>query len=246
MRIASTRGQQRIKSNWKEYMTQPNILALETATDACSVALMVNGALFSCYELAPKQHTHRIFPMIDTLLAQANLKLNAIDCLAVGKGPGSFTGVRLGISLAQGLAFGLKLPLFGVSTLEALAYQIRENNHHIIPALDARMGEVYTGVYQVQDQALVLMEREQVGSPQTLFHFTEKYPQAVAIGSGWETYYPTHDALARERHPHALDIAKIVATRWQKGEKGAPANALKPTYLRNDVAKKAQPFHSLT
>jgi tRNA threonylcarbamoyladenosine biosynthesis protein TsaB len=207
-------------------MKLPNILAIETATHACSVAILVEGKSYQVYEYAPQQHTVLIFPMIEEALKQANLTLQEIAYIAVGKGPGSFTGVRLGIALAQGLAYGLKLPLFGISTLEALALQAIESAKYVIPALDARMGEVYTGVYALNENELLCIEAEQVCSPEKLFDLMKRFPDALGIGSGWDAYHPTQENLLKERHPHALDVAKIAQSRWQKGERGEAPSEL--------------------
>lgn len=220
-------------------MKLPAILAIETATHACSVAILVNGHSYHAYEYAPQQHTVLIFPMIEEVLKQANITLQDIDYIAVGKGPGSFTGVRLGIALAQGLAYGLNVPLFGVSTLEALAAQAKEVAQYLVPALDARMGEVYTAVYEVEADKLICLESEQVCSPATLSDLMKRFPTALTMGSGWDTYYPTQEGLLVDKHPHALDIAKIALLRWQKGERGEAPSDLVASYLRNDVAKKA-------
>ncbi len=128
------------------------ILAVDTATENCSVALMVGNDVISRCEYAPREHTTKILPMVDTVLAEGGLKLNQLDALAFGRGPGSFTGVRIGIGIAQGLAFGADLPMLGVSTLAAMAqgsYRLHQSEQ-VLAAIDARMGEIYWGQYQRQ------------------------------------------------------------------------------------------------
>ena len=98
-----------------------NYLALDASTEACSVALQVNGKIFSRYELCPQSHSLRLLPMIDDVLNEAGIKLAALDGLIFGQGPGSFTGVRIGVGVAQGLAFSANLPVVGVSSLQAMA-----------------------------------------------------------------------------------------------------------------------------
>lgn len=126
------------------------ILAVDTATENCSVALIMGNEVIARCEYAPREHTTKILPMVDSVLAEAGVKLNQLDALAYGRGPGSFTGVRIGIGIAQGLAFGADLPMIGVSTLAAMAqgsYRT-EQAEQVVAAIDARMGDVYWGQYQ--------------------------------------------------------------------------------------------------
>lgn len=97
------------------------ILAIDTATEACSVALWNDGNITSHFELCPREHTQRILPLVQDILTAGNVTLTDIDALAFGRGPGSFTGVRIGIGIAQGLALGANLPMIGVSTLATMA-----------------------------------------------------------------------------------------------------------------------------
>lgn len=97
------------------------ILALDTATERCSVALLVGNTVYSRSEIAPRDHTKKVLPMVDEVLKEAGVTLQELDALAFGRGPGSFTGVRIGIGIAQGLAFGADLPMIGISTLAAMA-----------------------------------------------------------------------------------------------------------------------------
>lgn len=93
------------------------ILALDTATEACSVALYNNGEITADFAVTPREHTQRILPMVQAVLAQQNLSLRDLDALAFGQGPGSFTGVRIGVGIAQGLALGAELPMIGVASM---------------------------------------------------------------------------------------------------------------------------------
>lgn len=119
------------------------ILAIDTATEACSVAVWNQGEIHALFELCPREHTQRILPMVQQVLAESGLALNQLDALAFGRGPGSFTGVRIGIGIAQGLALGADLPMIGVSTLQTMAQGARRVSGaaRVLAAIDARMGK---------------------------------------------------------------------------------------------------------
>src|SRR5262245_12294997 len=131
---------------------KPKLLAIETSTEACSAALYSTKGCLWRFEIAPKAHASLLLPMIESLLAQAQLSLDQLDAIAVTRGPGSFTGVRIGIGVAQGLSYGLNLPVYEVSTLDALALEAMSHvgieSATIVVALDARMNEVYAALYQ--------------------------------------------------------------------------------------------------
>ena len=119
------------------------ILAIDTATEACSVAVWNQGEIHALFELCPREHTQRILPMVQQVLAESGLALNQLDALAFGRGPGSFTGVRIGIGIAQGLALGADLPMIGVSTLQTMAQGAWRVSGaaRVLAAIDARMGK---------------------------------------------------------------------------------------------------------
>lgn len=119
------------------------ILAIDTATEACSVALWNNGTTFAHFEECPREHTQRILPLVKTILTEGNTALTDLDALAYGRGPGSFTGVRIGIGIAQGLALGADLPMIGVSTLATMAQGAwrMTGATRVLAAIDARMGK---------------------------------------------------------------------------------------------------------
>ena len=126
-------------------MKNITLLALDTSTEACSVALWHKGEKTHLDELAQRTHTKRILPMVDELLANSGINLKQVDALAFGRGPGSFTGVRVGAGIAQGLAFGADLPVIAVSNLTAMAQAAFELHQaeNVVAAIDARMNEVY-------------------------------------------------------------------------------------------------------
>lgn len=224
-----------------------NLLAIETSTESCSVALLrVDGLrenLFERSELAPRRHAELVLPMAEALLREAGLQRKQLDGIAVGRGPGAFTGVRLGVSVAQGLAFALDLPVMPVSSLAALAMQAPDDDAGILALIDARMGEVYAGAFKRgADGLVVAMDDERVCAPQEL-----SWPSATAwsvIGSGWGAY---GDVLAprftrppdwaeADHYPQARDVARLAAPLLAAGH-GVPPDQALPVYLRDNVAK---------
>ncbi len=223
------------------------LLALETATEACSAALYLDGEVAERYQIAPQQHNKLILPMIESLLAEAGLSLKHMDALAFGRGPGSFTGVRIAAGVVQGLALGSDLPVAPVSTLAAMAQEAfaGTNDDYAFPCIDARMGEVYFGVYRrggdgfaepagleaVADAGLVIVPEEAFGH---------------GIGSGWGTYEAVLSEKLGEhrlagilagRFPRAAWIARLGVEVFRRGECVAAEDA-QPVYLRDKVAKK--------
>lgn len=222
-----------------------NLLAIETSTESCSVALVHGDQLIARSELAPRRHAELVLPMANALLAEAGLGRQALDAIAVGRGPGAFTGVRLGVSLAQGMAMALDLPVVTVSSLAALAMEAPDDGSDaaILAVIDARMGELYVASYRRhEDGSLLALDAERVCTAQSLV-----LPVADAwhvVGSGWGTY---SDAL-RERlagsvilsaegacFPQAVRVAQIAVGEFRAGRAHAPELAL-PVYLRDKVA----------
>ena len=215
------------------------LLAIETSTEACSVAVYADGQVFARHELAPRRHTQLVLPWADELLAEAGLAKSQIDGIAVGRGPGAFTGVRLAIALVQGLALALDRPVLPVSTLAVLAMQGQGEN--ILAAIDARMGEIYLGAFVRDADGLV-----SAAGPEVLCAPSEApIPDAPmqGVGSGFAAgdgalvtrlgeQLPEFDANAL---PHARDLASLAVRAWQRGEAIA-ADALEPAYLRDKVA----------
>ncbi len=226
------------------------LLAIETSTEACSVALWIEGQVRERYEVAPRRHTELVLPWADELLAEAGIGKSQLDAIAVGRGPGAFTGVRLAIALAQGMAMALDKPVVAVSTLAALAMRIPargqdrsgDSEEHLLAAIDARMGEVYLGMFRRDaGQLLVPIGEEWMASPAD--------PQ-VPVGHRWlgaGTGFAAGDnalvaALGGTLQdcdagalPHAADVARLAALAFGRGEAIAP-ELIEPAYLRNNVA----------
>lgn len=223
------------------------LLALDTSTEACSVAVYSDGVTFSAYELTPREHTHKILPMIEQVLDQAALRLSDIDALVVGRGPGAFTGIRIGIGVAQGLALAADKPIIPVSTLAALAQQAYQQYaaHRVLVALDARMNEVYWGQYTVNNGLMRLQGEELVRAAEDV-----PLPETsdwFAIGSGWSAYTEAlqarfHDKLVGINTawlPAAAFMLPLAVAAWACGEAVAPELA-QPVYLRNKIALTTQ------
>ena len=223
------------------------LLAVETATEACSAALLIDGEVTERFEIAPRQHTQLILPMVDQLLNDAGLKLTELDGLAFSRGPGAFTGVRIATGVIQGLAFAADLPVAPVSTLAAMAYgQYRAAGQpNILSAIDARMGEIYWGGYQFSSSgAMTESIPEQVVSSAKA-----QLPESGAwlgVGSGWQSDGEVLMARLGERLtatnaallPHAADIALLAAPIIERGDGLSAANAL-PVYLRDQVVRQS-------
>lgn len=230
-------------------MNELKILAVDTATEACSAALLVGDKLFSRWEEAPRDHTRKILPMVQAVLEDAGISLSDLDAIAFGRGPGSFTGVRIGISVAQGLAFGAGVPLIGISTLAAMAqgaYRL-DGAEQVLTAIDARMNEVYFGRYELIDGRMQLVWDEVVSEPAALVDVRGKLAGPVTcVGTGFETYGETLSGLADElavsqvRFPAAEDMLPLARAAWLAGE-AVPVEQATPVYLRDKVTWKKLP-----
>ena len=175
-----------------------NLLAIETATECCSVALACGESLVLRSEFAPRRHAELLLPMCEQVLAEAGIGRHALDVIAVGVGPGAFTGVRLAVSAAQGLALALDRPLVPVSSLAALAMQAPDNGAAILAVIDARMGEIYAGTFRRTAEGLVEpLGPESVGLAERLV--LSAAATWNVVGSGWATY----QALLETRLPAA-------------------------------------------
>lgn len=220
-----------------------NILALDTATESCSVALLAADTLIERSDLTPRRHAEFVLPMAESLLAEAGLARSQLDGVAVGCGPGAFTGVRLAVSVAQGLAFALDIPVVTVSSLAALAMEAPADETAVLAVIDARMGEIYAGAFRRgEDELVEAIDDEHVCKADDL-----ALPAADAwhvVGTGWGAY---EDALRRrlpsaprctdaERYPQARHVARLAVPRFAAGHTLAPEEAL-PVYLRNKVAQ---------
>jgi tRNA threonylcarbamoyladenosine biosynthesis protein TsaB len=221
------------------------LLAIETATEACSAALMIDGEITEQFSLTANGHSKLILPMIDVLMTEAGLQPSDLDGLAFGCGPGSFTGVRIATGIIQGIAFALDLPVVPVSNLAAVAQdffdQTQENLAFV--AMDARMNEIYWGVYQRNNYGYAELIGKEVVTHASNIEFPDV--SGVGIGSGWKVY--NQELLTRlsrrviryeaDNLPRARAVARLGVEGFKQGL-AVPVEHAMPVYLRDKVAKK--------
>lgn len=222
------------------------LLAIDTATEACSAALYIDGDIQQHYRLAPREHSHLILGMIDTLLSEAGLKPAQLDALAFGRGPGSFMGLRIAAGVTQGIAYAHSIPVVPVSTLAAIAAEAAAQTgaQRVLAAIDARMDEVYWGAYEVDatgqsrcqgDELVLAAERVPV-------------PEGdgwLGAGTGWQRYETVLrarlgarvDSVVGECYPTAKAIAQLAVSRYASKQYVAATEVI-PVYLRDNVARK--------
>jgi tRNA threonylcarbamoyladenosine biosynthesis protein TsaB len=223
------------------------VLAIETATDACSIALLLQGEISQRYALAPRQHSQLVFDMLGELLPTGNLARQGIDVVAYGEGPGSFTGLRIAASTAQGLAFSSNLPAVAVSTLAVLAQgALRQGvvsaGDAVLCLLDARISEIYAAVYTYQDALAVLQQGPWACAPADLSPVGEE--TLCAVGNGCEFVEQLQPSLrARIRSctpgllPSAMDVIPLALANFARGETQS-ASAVQPVYVRDEIGWK--------
>ena len=221
------------------------LLAIETSTEACSAALYLDGDIHESFELAPREHTKRILPMIDALMAEAQLIPQQLDGIAFSCGPGSFTGVRIATGIAHGIALGADLAVAPVSTLASMAQTFFNHQPEKIAftAMDARMGEIFWGVYEKDLAGYAQLIHKEAVTPATDIQFPLQ--SGVGIGTGFKLYseslhYVLGDFLLRyevDNLPRAAAIAQLGALAL-KNNQAVSVEQAQPTYLRDKVAKK--------
>ncbi len=226
-----------------------NILCVDTSTEACSVAVLSSlGQVTEQFMLAPREHTQKILPTVEQVLIDANIKLQDIDIVAYGQGPGSFTGVRIGISIAQGLAYGIEKKMVGVSTLQAMAQQAfdTEQSTIVYAAIDARMGEIYFAKYQENNGLMTVVDQEVVIRPADLLALNDEVEEnAVLVGTGWAAFpeLMTQFAIAKQlpiEFPSSQYMFKSVL-QSVAGNQQVTADLATPVYLRDKVTWKKLP-----
>lgn len=226
------------------------LLALDTATECCSAALLIDGRLLAREAELARGHAEHILPMIDELLRESGLSLRGLDAIAFGRGPGSFTGVRLAASLTQGLAFGAGLGVVPVSDLRAVAQRALDEDQRVMRVIvcnDARMQEVYWASFERGEGGLaVAREPERVGPPANV-RLPTGWEHAAGAGRGFAIYPVLRDvagvAVRSEWDrllPRAAEVAGLAEAELIAGRLLDPAEAI-PVYLRDDVARPPAP-----
>ncbi len=226
----------------------PRLLAIDTATEACSAALLIGDSVSERFEQVGRGHAERILPMVDSLLAEAALTLAQLDAIAVGRGPGSFTGVRLALAVAQGLAFGACRPVLPVSDLRAIAqraFDLRPQARTCLVCSDARMSEVYCARFVRDGAGLAVADGVEVAAaPAAMLPQIRGRPagETVCAGRGFRVQPLLAERAAAagvealdDLLPSAAAIARLARADLARGLAIAPT-ALVPVYLRDRVA----------
>lgn len=219
-------------------------LAVDTATEACSVALLLEGAIHERFEVVEREHTRKLLPMIQRLMADGGKSFGQLNGIVCGVGPGSFAGVRIGVGVVKGLALARDLPVVGVSSLAMLAQREIRLNHatQVAAAIDARMNEVYFGAYRRNAKGLA-----EPALPEQVCK-AERVPALqdgswTGAGTGWAAYESDlrkacHAPFSRidpAALPHAEDALHLALPEFAAGQ-AISSDALAPVYLRDNVA----------
>ncbi len=219
------------------------LLAFETATEACSVALYVDGQVLERFEVAPRRHAELSLPWAEQLLAEAGIRRNQLDGIALSRGPGAFTGVRLAIAIAQGIALALDRPLLPVSTLQTLAMRAPHSAPQVLASIDARMGEIYAASFMRDAGGELRLQGSEVVIAPEAFELPAGDSQWAGVGTGFSAvdgvlaarFQSRLASLDAQALPCAADVLKIAVPAMLRGEGIAP-ELVQPAYLRDNVA----------
>lgn len=218
--------------------SEPNILAIETSTESCSVALSIGDVVYVRQRIAPKEHNNLLLPMVQSLLNEGNITLEVLNAVAVSLGPGSFVGTRLGVSVAQSLAYAANIPLIGFSTLEVLSLSIATEQKHtgvIIPVLDAQLGGLYYANFS-ESEALHLatgsefLDYIQSMNMNKILISGPSLPKCIELSSNAQFRW------IEGVYPNASDLLTLAQTAWKAGQTGQNPLEIEPIYLRHQVA----------
>lgn len=220
------------------------VLGIDASTEGCSVALYVDGVFYEKNEVCPQGHTKLLLPMVDEILKEHALSLADLDFLACGKGPGSFTGVRIGVSITQGLALGSDKKVVGICDLEAMADNAMEETkcEYAVSAIDARMGEVYLGIYHLENKKLVSLIEESVVKPEeaiTKIKETLGNNKFAYSGTAFTTYSNLKESMTLGvASTNNLPMAKSVVNLALNSSERLEPEELLPLYVRDTVTWK--------
>lgn len=219
-----------------------NILSIETATEACSAGLMCGDECTEVYALAPRQHTQLILSQIDQVLSEAGLSKNQLDGVCFSRGPGAFTGVRIGTATTQAIAVGLDLPVVAVSTLAIMAQAKVKQSDRVVAAIDARMSELYIAEFNKDAQGLMQAISTERVLPQTAIQLP-KAERWLCCGSGFAAMPDLATTLGErllvvddQALPHAIDALTLARPEFEQGKAVSAEQAL-PVYIRDQVVQ---------
>jgi tRNA threonylcarbamoyladenosine biosynthesis protein TsaB len=230
------------------------LLAIETSSEACSVALSIDGEVREAHEVAPLRHAEILLPAVSRLLGEAGMPVSALDVIAFGRGPGSFTSLRIGIGVVQGLAWAAGLPVVPCSSLAAVAQGALDRHAEtrtdgpagrVCVAVDARMNEVFCGEFESGSGGLVhAVGEERVCAPGAVPNPAagpflaagngfDRYPELAPVGAAATACYA-------DLWPRAAVIVRL-ALDWLTDHQPLPPAQAQPVYIRNNVATKPTP-----
>ena len=227
------------------------LLALDTSSVACSVAVGIDDAIVERYEEKPREHTRLLLPMIRSVLQESGVALAELNAIVLGNGPGSFIGMRIAASVAQGLAYGAGLKIVSVSSLAAVAAQVLAESDavEVVVTQDAHMSEVYLGCFARNEKGLpVAVFPERLQAQDTIAELAEEANGArIAAGTGWDRYPEILennrqfiDEISDVQYPRARHLLAI-GKADNEASKGIAPDKILPAYLRQKVAEKPAP-----
>ncbi len=223
------------------------ILAIETATDACSLAIVSASMTRQIHEIIPRRHSQRIFSMLQDLAPGGDLVSHGIEVLAYGSGPGSFTGLRIAASAVQGLAYSTGLPVVAVPTLATMAQTALrtgevENSDAVLATLDARINECYSALYRFEKGHAILQAGPWVSAPSEHPDWGALSVRAIGDGCQFIDSYPAALrnrvlSVAPDLYPEALDVASLAERQFSLGDIQHPEQVV-PVYVRDEISWK--------
>ena len=218
------------------------ILAVDTSTEACSVALQIGNETIAQYADEPRSHSRLLMPMVQQVLAEAQIKVNQLDAIGVSIGPGSFTGLRIGFAAVQGMAYGADIPVTPVSTLELIAATYRRQQNiqagDVITLLDARMSEFNLGRYRLdKNNQIVALEADQLVSTEQALELIKANQPSAIIGDAGNLFEsaPQHAELFTPIYPNAIDILPMAKQQLDQGS-AVNIESVDLVYLRGTEA----------